>query len=143
MSCLFCSGFFSLVRTCDVERQLFGGVFSVPRNKYFLQLMVMSCLIVQLLFCLFTYSFCLFLQPEETRLISDTSGIFKPEVVAKKILQDTMVNLPTSYHMLVLSCPNFMKLLHNLRITESMVPFNFDDFHLCFCISMGGGCLEY
>jgi hypothetical protein len=91
--------------------------------------------------CLFTYSFCLFLQPEETRLISDTSGIFKPEVVAKKILQDTMVNLPTSYHMLVLSCPNFMKLLHNLRITESMVPFNFDDFHLCFCISMGGGML--
>ena len=36
---------------------------------------------------------CLLLQPKETRLISESGGLFKPEVVAKAALEDALVCL--------------------------------------------------
>ena len=41
-------------------------------------------------------------QPKETKLISDTSGLFQPAYVAQKIVGDAVVSLQSLYSSLVL-----------------------------------------
>lgn len=52
---------------------------------------MMTCLISFLM----TFNlpcFSLILQPKETRLISESGGLFKPDVVAKAALEDALVS---------------------------------------------------
>jgi hypothetical protein len=76
-------------------------------------------------------------QPKETKLISDTAGLFQPSYVAKKMIKDSIVSL--SFH------EHLISLIRNINSTERKILVLHGSGWLHACLSdlwYGSSCLN-